>query len=249
MGRVGQRPVVLRKRAALHEAHGSPTRTSETSSTATTAPSGAAAIPRKNGLNISAPSTRPPVTPASPTAPDHNRAHSTGVGPLSFNIIDRVRQSTALGYLEPKPPPTEPDHPAQLPRPRHHLRRQQGRGAAGHQRPGDVLGLRGGGNPMLGGSRHAPHHASCPGVGPVRTPHILSGFPSFRTCRALGGICGTTLIFPMCYVTKPDYPLDAPTPCVGGGHPSLHRHRLALRERHDRLHGQLRCQETESGPR
>lgn len=31
--------------------------------------------------------------------PDHNLPDSTGVGPLSFNLIDGVRISTALGYL------------------------------------------------------------------------------------------------------------------------------------------------------
>jgi choline dehydrogenase len=36
-----------------------------------------------------------------PDCPDHNRPDSTGVGPLAFNIVDRVRWSTALGYLDP----------------------------------------------------------------------------------------------------------------------------------------------------
>ena len=33
--------------------------------------------------------------------PDHNRPGSTGVGPLAFNLDDRVRVSTAIGYLDP----------------------------------------------------------------------------------------------------------------------------------------------------
>ncbi len=33
--------------------------------------------------------------------PDHNRPNSTGVGPLAFNIDDRVRVSTAIAYLDP----------------------------------------------------------------------------------------------------------------------------------------------------
>ena len=36
-----------------------------------------------------------------PDCPDHNRTDSTGVGPLTFNIIDGVRMSTAIGYLNP----------------------------------------------------------------------------------------------------------------------------------------------------
>ncbi|MCH7997246.1 MAG: GMC family oxidoreductase N-terminal domain-containing protein [Chloroflexi bacterium] len=36
-----------------------------------------------------------------PDCPDHNRPDSTGVGPLTFNIVDRVRWNTALGYLDP----------------------------------------------------------------------------------------------------------------------------------------------------
>ncbi len=36
-----------------------------------------------------------------PDCPDHNRPDSTGVGPLTFNIVDRLRWSTALGYLDP----------------------------------------------------------------------------------------------------------------------------------------------------
>ena len=34
-----------------------------------------------------------------PHCPDHNRPGSTGVGPLAFNIDDRTRVSTAIGYL------------------------------------------------------------------------------------------------------------------------------------------------------
>ena len=34
-----------------------------------------------------------------PDCPDHNLPGSTGVGPLPFNIDDRVRVSTAIGYL------------------------------------------------------------------------------------------------------------------------------------------------------
>ena len=36
-----------------------------------------------------------------PDCPDHNRPNSTGVGPLAFNIADRVRVSAAMGYLDP----------------------------------------------------------------------------------------------------------------------------------------------------
>ena len=36
-----------------------------------------------------------------PDCPDHNRPNSTGVGPLAFNVADRVRVSTAVGYLNP----------------------------------------------------------------------------------------------------------------------------------------------------
>ena len=32
---------------------------------------------------------------------DHNMPNSTGVGPLAFNIAERVRVSTAMGYLDP----------------------------------------------------------------------------------------------------------------------------------------------------
>jgi len=34
-----------------------------------------------------------------PSCPDHNKPDSTGVGPLAFNQIDGVRQSTSLTYL------------------------------------------------------------------------------------------------------------------------------------------------------
>ena len=34
-----------------------------------------------------------------PSCPDHNKPDSTGVGPLGFNQIDGVRQSTAITYL------------------------------------------------------------------------------------------------------------------------------------------------------
>lgn len=34
-----------------------------------------------------------------PDCPDHNRPHTTGIGPLPLNCIDGIRQSTALTYL------------------------------------------------------------------------------------------------------------------------------------------------------
>ena len=36
-----------------------------------------------------------------PSTDDHNDPDSTGVGPMPFNTIDRVRQSTALNYINP----------------------------------------------------------------------------------------------------------------------------------------------------
>lgn len=36
-----------------------------------------------------------------PVTEDHNDPDSTGVGPIPFNTVDRIRQSTALGYLNP----------------------------------------------------------------------------------------------------------------------------------------------------
>jgi len=36
-----------------------------------------------------------------PHTADHNDPDSTGVGPIPFNTIDSVRQSTALGYIDP----------------------------------------------------------------------------------------------------------------------------------------------------
>ena len=36
-----------------------------------------------------------------PTTADHNDPDSTGIGPMPFNTIDRVRQSTALNYINP----------------------------------------------------------------------------------------------------------------------------------------------------
>lgn len=36
-----------------------------------------------------------------PPTSDHNDPDSTGVGPIPFNTIDQVRQSTALGYINP----------------------------------------------------------------------------------------------------------------------------------------------------
>ena len=36
-----------------------------------------------------------------PTTEDHNDPDSTGIGPLPFNTIDRIRQSTALNYINP----------------------------------------------------------------------------------------------------------------------------------------------------
>ena len=77
-----------------------------------------------------------------PDCPDHNRPDSTGVGPLTFNVVDRVRWSTAIGYLKSRPPPGQPDITAQLRSSRHHLRWQQGRGPARHQRRRDVHRLR-----------------------------------------------------------------------------------------------------------
>ena len=65
------------------------------------APSAVAGIGPMNGAPSSARSIGHAETPGSPTARTTIEPNSTGVGPLAFNIADRVRVSAAMGYLDP----------------------------------------------------------------------------------------------------------------------------------------------------
>ena len=54
-----------------------------------------------------------------PDSPDHNDPDSSGVGPTPFNNPNGIRWSTALGYLDPAPPPPQSYAAAQLHRAPH----------------------------------------------------------------------------------------------------------------------------------
>ena len=60
-----------------------------------------------------------------PANPDHNHPDATGVGPYALNNPNGIRWSTALGYINPDAPSSQPHHPPQLRRPAHPLRRRR----------------------------------------------------------------------------------------------------------------------------
>ena len=148
-----------------------------------------------------------------PHCPDHNRTDSTGVGPLAFNIIDRVRQSTALGYLNPS---------------RHRLNLTirpnclvHGIIFDGSRAEGllvisgrEMFSVYGEEIILCAGAVGTPHILLLSGVGPAE--HLASmGIPVLQDLPGVGRNLRDHPYLPMCYVTKPDYPLDAPTPASG----------------------------------
>lgn len=148
-----------------------------------------------------------------PHCPDHNRTDSTGVGPLAFNIIDRVRQSTALGYL------AQGRHRLNLTlRPNclvHGIifdgNRAQGLLVISGREMFSVYGEE---IILCAGAVGTPHILLLSGIGPAE--HLDSlGIPVVQDLPGVGRNLRDHPYLPMCYVTKPDYPLDAPTPASG----------------------------------
>ena len=78
-----------------------PTRISQMNSMVRMAPSVVAGIGPMNGAPQQRAFYRACRDAGFPDCADHNRPDSTGVGPLAFNIADRVRVSAAIGYLDP----------------------------------------------------------------------------------------------------------------------------------------------------
>ena len=141
-----------------------------------------------------------------PDCPDHNRPDSTGVGPLTHNIIDGVRWSTNIGYLNPT---------------RHRLNLTIRSGCHVH---GIIFdGNRAVGVLLISGremfSVYGDEIVLCAGA--VGTPHILMlsgvgpgeqlaglGIPVVQDLPGVGRNLRDHPDVPMCWITKPDYPLN-----------------------------------------
>ena len=148
-----------------------------------------------------------------PHCPDHNRTDSAGVGPLTFNIIDGVRMSTALGYLNPA---------------RHRLNLTIRPNSLVH---GIIFdGNRAAGLLVISGKEMFSVYADeiMLSAGAIGTPHIMLlsgvgpaeqlvdlGIPVVQDLPGVGRNLRDHPWFPLCYITRPEYPLDLPTPAFG----------------------------------
>ena len=141
-----------------------------------------------------------------PDCPDHNRPGSTGVGPLAFNLADRVRVSTAIAYL---------DQVRQRPNMEVIPRTQVARILFEGKRATGVRVMGGGGNTdyfgeeiiLCAGAVGTPHLLALSGVGP---PDQLRGLdiPLVQGLPGVGQNLRDHPDLPMFWRTLPDFPLD-----------------------------------------
>ena len=141
-----------------------------------------------------------------PDCPDHNRPDSTGVGPLTFNIIDGVRMSTNIGYLNPA------RHRLNLTiRSNCHVHgiifdENQAVGAlviSGRE----MFSVYGDEIVLCAGAVGTPHILLLSGVGPGEQLREL-GIPVVQDLPGVGRNLRDHPDVPLCWYTKEDYPLD-----------------------------------------
>ena len=148
-----------------------------------------------------------------PHCPDHNRPDSTGVGPLSFNIVDKVRISTAMGYLNPI---------------RHRLNLTirpnclvhgiifDGNRAAGLLviSGKEMFSVYGEEIILCAGAVGTPHILLLSGIGPAEQLQFF-GIPVVQDLPGVGRNLRDHPWLPMCYLTLPDFPMDLPMTATG----------------------------------
>ena len=141
-----------------------------------------------------------------PDCPDHNQPGSTGVGPIAFNIADRVRVSTAIGYLEPA-----------RRRPNLTVRPNclvggvifDGRKAAGLRviSGGEEFSVYGDEVILCAGAIGTPHILALSGIGPGEQLRQL-GIPVVQDLPGVGRNLRDHPDVPMAWRTRPGFPLD-----------------------------------------
>ena len=181
-----------------------------------------------------------------PDCPDHNRTDSTGVGPLTFNIIDGVRMSTAIGYLNPT------RHRLNLTvRPQCHV---HGIIFDGNRAAGllvisgrEMFSVYGDEIILCAGAVGTPHILLLSGIGPGDQLRNL-GIPVVQDLPGVGRNLRDHPDVPLCWYTKEDIPLRHRSGHLRYGDPQVHGSGIALRERHDPVRRQLSRRETLQGP-
>ncbi len=138
--------------------------------------------------------------------PDHNRPGSTGVGPLPFNISERVRVSTAIAYLDPARSrlgltirPNSLVHEIIF----------DGRRAVGvRMRIGtDEVSVYGDEVVLCAGAIGSPHILALSGVSPAEQSQRLS-IPIVHDLPGVGSNLRDHPDVPMAWRTRPDFPLN-----------------------------------------
>ena len=183
------------------------------SSTARTAPSRAAGSGPTSGAHSSTPSTVRAWTRGSPTAPDHNRPGSTGVGPLAFNLDGRVRVSTATGYLDPAR-----HRPGLTVRPSCLVQGVifEGRRAAGLRvaNGGGVFSVYGEEVVLCAGAIGTPHILMLSGIGPADRLRQFD-IPVIQDLPGVGRNLRDHPDVPMAWRTREGFPLDVDQVATG----------------------------------
>ena len=141
-----------------------------------------------------------------PDCPDHNRPGSTGVGPLPFNISDRIRVSTAIAYLNPsRSRPGLTVSPNCLV----HEIIFEGRRAVGVRvrSEGDDYSIYGDELVLCAGAIGSPHILALSGIGPAEQSRRLS-IPVVHDLPGVGRNLRDHPDVPMAWRTRADFPLD-----------------------------------------
>ena len=138
--------------------------------------------------------------------PDHNKPNSTGVGPLAFNIDDRLRVSTAIAYLDPA------RHRANLtvmPNCEVHRVVFEGRRAVGVQGIGERGEFSAHGDEVIlcAGAIGSPHILALSGVGPAEQLRRL-GIPVVQDVPGVGRNLRDHPDVPMSWRTRDGFPLN-----------------------------------------
>ena len=161
--------------------------------------------------------------------PDHNKPNSTGVGPLAFNIDDRLRVSTAIAYLDPA------RHRAGLtimPNCEVHRVVFEGRRAVGVRGIGErgEFSARGDEVILCAGAIGSPHILALSGVGPAEQLRRL-GIPVVQDIPGVGRNLRDHPDVPMSWRTRDGFPLKHESGRHRHGYAALYGDGFAIRQR------------------
>ena len=141
-----------------------------------------------------------------PDCADHNRPGSTGVGPLPFNISERVRVSTAVAYLDPAR-----SRSGLTVRPNslvHEIIFESRRAIGVRMRSGsEEVSIYGDEVILCAGAIGSPHILALSGVGPAEQSRRLS-IPVTLDLPGVGRNLRDHPDVPMAWRTRTDFPLN-----------------------------------------